>query len=704
MSDAKKPEDLDKGIKEAALALTMGMGSLAPTALNQPLNSDISPSAPQAVQRAAPAALHPDLEHIAFIESSNGKNKNHEMTNVGLSAGQTAGGSTGLMPLTVKEVVAKSPELSKKYSHLIDAPHGQVTAFINNHPEAEAEIANTHWKNLSNKFHNDRPRMAYAWRNGVTAAKRADVSTIFSHPYVQKFIHQTASRKIASLNKTLTIGHDIPGPNSTGGAALAEAFGKVKKKLKSRKITEIYKAIDELEEVESLLKGRDGDADKEGYTFKYTKHEDHPIYGGEAHEVTCHHEHHGQVGHSLFRPNDDGTLEQIMTMVDKDHRRKGIASGMVKKVCGITGCDVERSERQTSLGDKFMTSLDKIEELKERLEKMSRPKIGFPNFQKLNSRPDQQVQTIETGRQKDLYGRKVANASLKDAHNVPHTEMHQTSDGRFEIKSQSSKTVSQQKSRDKYSKQIAGTFDRNTLGLNASTKEGPKSAALAGKLRSKFEEGDDEYNAKLKAHTEKRNNIIKEHNSNVGAWREKAYQLGSKVDEPGGREAYDAHVGSRPDKPKLPRKPSKPRKETSDLSLDQQKSRGRSVDATIHHEAFHHSMAEMENHYGKQVARNVHSGMLKQFHPEALQSVGGFISSKLGYKPKSPKFTEEILAHSRDILTNPAKRAKYKAYAGAKADEHIKQIKIGHQKAYEYAKNLKPEDVGAKKSEQPEVK
>jgi hypothetical protein len=132
---------------------------------------------------------------------------------------------------------------------------------------------------------------------------------------------------------------------------------------------------------------------------------------------------------------------------------------------------------------------------------------------------------------------------------------------------------------------------------------------------------------------------------------------------------------------------------TEDLSPEKMKTRGNAIDSTIHHEGFHHTMAEMEQHYGPAVAKKAHSGILAQFHPDTLRSVGGFIHEKLGYKIKSPKFTEEILAHSRDILTNPTKRAAYKKYAGEKADEHIKQLKVGHEKAYKYAKNLKPEDL-----------
>lgn len=324
------------------------------------------------------------------------------------------------------------------------------------------------------------------------------------------------------------------------------------------------------------------------------------------------------------------------------------------------------------------------------LTKMSRPKIAFPNFKKLSTRPDQEVQLLENARQKSIFGLKVAN-----------TEMRHVQPGKVFRVAGSSKTHTKESGTKAYGERIANAFDRNTLGVNYNSEDGPKSASVAGKLRSKFEGGDEAHQAKLKAHVDTSNAMILAHNAKTQEWRSKAYDLSNKVHEPGGKEAYDAHIGTRPEKLKLPRKPSAPKVDTVDLSPEAQALRGKAVDATIQHEGLHHSMAEMERHYGKAAARTVHEGMLQQFAPNALEAVGAFINKKLGYKTSSPKFTEEILAHSRDILVNPAKRNKFKEAVGAeKFDGIIKDLKIGHQKAYEYAKNLKPSDVGAKESDQ----
>ena len=454
-------------------------------------------------------------------------------------------------------------------------------------------------------------------RKGIASAMHDHAEKHSNQKIVQEPEFQTADAKAlwsARLNKTMMIGHGALGaPTSlVGGAALlSESVGRVRKVLKKKKKAgDIFKAIDEMEEVEQLSKGK----------FKELAIE---------------------------------------------------AEELAKKAEAI-------------------------------LAKMSRPQIGFPQFKKLSTRPDQEVQTIETGRQKDMFGRKVANAHHKDQKNVPYSEARTGSDGKLEIKDMGTKDYSKQPTRDASAKKISGSFDRNTLGMNVSNpKEKPKSAALAGKLRSKFEEGDEEHQAKLANHTEKRAGVVKDYNDKFRAWQKTGMELSNKVHEPGGHEAWTAHRATKPEKPTLPRRPAKKRVATEDLSPEKMKIRGNAIDSTIHHEGFHHTMAEMERHYGKTAAQKAHAGIVSQFHPDALKSVGGFIHEKMGYKPSSPKFTEEILAHSRDILTNPTKRASYKKYAGEKADEHIKNLKAGHEKAYRYARKLRPDDVGSevKKSE-----
>jgi ADP-ribose pyrophosphatase YjhB (NUDIX family)/predicted GNAT family acetyltransferase len=1142
-----KSEDLDKGIKEAATAIALGASALAPTHLS---NAMTAPQKP-AMQAPARIALHPDLEHISFIESSGGKNKNHEKTTVGVNAGHTAGGATGLMPITIQETLKKNPALGKKYAHLVGASHDTVTSEINKNPDMEADIANAHWNRLGNTLGHDKAKMAFAWRNGITAAKRATPEELSGHPYVQKFMKRSAQRKVAGLekgergdwkkegysfehhsgeiggtkkhsiiakdkagksvgeyhfnehsdyvqpsmvktlrshkrkglatqaykmaeqksgkavkpgwsmtneakalwsqesrpfgkneplDKTMSFGHSPSGGALTGGAALVaesidgasrlkEAAGKIKKKLEkaddgfahkgyqfksvahpktpkdakafelthpsgekeivfakdhnemgahidsleAKKITKsakdfvgrvnLAKAIEELDEMEELAKGsrysehedkadgyiekaahhhrqaelhashatlcalhkdlrgqncelalrclkkihgkdaakvlaekldkaglplgkselakaakddvsevasvavrnghkilmgarRDnerwtlpgghlnaGEEKEEGAArelfeesgikadpkdLKYLGSEDVTTFTGKKKRIHSYsYEHQGEiptvendpdkevhqwhwidakdglpshiaenlhspknstlqrlglqdaemaksdvasrlkkaiqrnslekgingdwkddpkyrfkhthfksggnvirayhgrtkVGHFAYSesPDKEGYHFVHNGDVSSEHQGKGLYQEMMRRAgehvvgAGAKGLKSEgyqRSKDATRVWDKVAThampytSNAKVSgehtqrttdyyytpELKksEPLEKMSRPAIGFPNFKKLSTRPDQEVQTVESNRQAEMFGRKAAVAN--DMSTVTRADKYKAIYGRDIPKPTAKDTKSP---RDQAATMITNSFGRNTLGMVVPSNRGPKAAALTGKLRSKFEDGGDEYNTKLKEHTEKRNAIVRDHNEKVAAWRTKAYDLSTKSG-PGAKEAYDAHVATRPAKPKLPRKPSKPKVETKALAPDKQKARGQSIDSTIHHEGLHHSMAEMEKHYGKRAAHNATQGMLSQFHPDAIRHVASFISNRMGYKTSSPKFPEEVLTHSRDILVNPDKRKKFKEHVGTdKADETIKQLKVGHEKAYRYAQTLRPEDVGA---------
>jgi hypothetical protein len=122
------------------------------------------------------------------MESSSGKNKRHKLVRYGLNYGHRAAGDTGLMPITVKEIVSKNPELKHKYGLISKMSPDKVTLFINNNQDAEHEIANAHWYRLTKLFPNNESKRVYAWKNGISGAIRASESDVKSHPYVKKFI------------------------------------------------------------------------------------------------------------------------------------------------------------------------------------------------------------------------------------------------------------------------------------------------------------------------------------------------------------------------------------------------------------------------------------------------------------------------------------------------------------------------------------
>lgn len=202
MSDIKGPNDneLEKGIGKTLVAgaITAGLTTNAAIPNVGNLTSLKEPKA------AARIELHPELERISQIESSGGKNKNHAKTLVGVNAGDTAAGSTGLMPIMARETISKNPELKHKYSHLASLSNDAFTDHLNKNPSDEADISNHHWARLDKKFGSDSARKAYAWRNGITAANVASNEKIAAHPYVQKFMNMKASHGTTSKQKELS--------------------------------------------------------------------------------------------------------------------------------------------------------------------------------------------------------------------------------------------------------------------------------------------------------------------------------------------------------------------------------------------------------------------------------------------------------------------------------------------------------------------
>ncbi len=329
---------------------------------------------------------------------------------------------------------------------------------------------------------------------------------------------------------------------------------------------------------------------------------------------------------------------------------------------------------------------------KSSLQKMSRPRITFPQFKDITNRPDQDVKTLENERQKQLYGRQVANADFKDRKITRPARI-----------AGSSKVVnSKEELVDAYGKRVAGKFGRTVLGLSHNTPQGPKSAALAGKLRSKFEEGDETDKAKMDAHKQKTIEARNKYEADIRAWKEKADSM------PSGSEEYYQHVKNRP-KYKAPRRPSKSLKDTASLSPEKMAERGKAVDATIEHEGFHDTMARIENKYGPVASGQIVRDLIGQHNPETIEAVRGFITDTMNYKEGKGRFNEELITHARDILVNPVKRQRFKQYLQNKLGmgkdsiiaQHIKNLKQGHQKAYERAKNISLADIRPDLAQQP---
>lgn len=144
------------------------------------------------------------LQAIAHVESSGGKNIDHPTVTYGINKGTKAIGLYGIMPITIKETIHRTPHLKNKYGHLMHLDpvkdHDYLHGVILSNPELYYDIAKSHYNYLKRVFNGDEKKMAYAWHHGVTGTMKATISQIDSHPYVQKvmqgkFLLQAKSKK-----------------------------------------------------------------------------------------------------------------------------------------------------------------------------------------------------------------------------------------------------------------------------------------------------------------------------------------------------------------------------------------------------------------------------------------------------------------------------------------------------------------------------
>jgi hypothetical protein len=313
------------------------------------------------------------------------------------------------------------------------------------------------------------------------------------------------------------------------------------------------------------------------------------------------------------------------------------------------------------------------------LEKMSRPRITFPKMG-LDTRPDQNVQLLEEPQQVKLFGRKIADQQIKDFENKKGIKL---------------KPENRTKEMKRLSGAPARRLGRDTLGLNYSLDTRDISGALAGKARSKYEAPDEEYSQKIKDNADKYQEAKTKSFDDYDKWRKEVSNYA-----PGSTEYYN-HIAKRPKMPTAPRKPSKKKVETKDLSPEQIKARGQAVDSTIEHEALHGLLGQVERKYGSHVYGKVVKDLLNQYSPDTLKTLSDWVENR-GYKRNRGSFNQELLTHARDLLVNAEKRKSFKNYLTRTIrdnpndhyDKHIKNLKQGHQKSYEYAQNLTPEAFG----------
>lgn len=187
-----KEDSMSKNALRAATLLAL----LSPSGLST--HQNLSPKDLLSISIPNKVSLFPrEMHNIIRIESSNGKNINHQVVKSGMNKGDRAIGFTGLMPITAKETIEQNKKLSN-YRYLLTMTNNEMTDYLNKHPEIEAKIVSYHWNRIKHIFDNDSDRMLYAWNKGITGAKYATDGQIANDDYVNKANRTTAS--VASID------------------------------------------------------------------------------------------------------------------------------------------------------------------------------------------------------------------------------------------------------------------------------------------------------------------------------------------------------------------------------------------------------------------------------------------------------------------------------------------------------------------------
>ncbi len=133
------------------------------------------------------------LDKTAMTESSGGTNFNHEPITSGSNAGQTAIGTYGLLPETVKEVVNRSKD--NKLSYLNDMDYNTLKAHLESNPDIEKQVARYLAQRVLKNQGGDLNKAYYAWRHGHNLSSETVEDKYQDDPDVQRFSRQLANKE-----------------------------------------------------------------------------------------------------------------------------------------------------------------------------------------------------------------------------------------------------------------------------------------------------------------------------------------------------------------------------------------------------------------------------------------------------------------------------------------------------------------------------
>lgn len=200
----KAQESVEKGelgdkLKTGAIGLAVAASTaLAPTQID--VKSEIKKPTSQVQIHSAKPDQEKEriLASIMDVESSGGKNVEHEAPHPGTMHGQErAYGKYGLMPITIRETIKRNANLMNKYNQAVNLNGSDLHNFMDKNPGLEDKIARAHYDRLSKHFGNDPVKIARAWIGGITGTKKAIKSgeDISKHWHVVKVKRAYDQRK-----------------------------------------------------------------------------------------------------------------------------------------------------------------------------------------------------------------------------------------------------------------------------------------------------------------------------------------------------------------------------------------------------------------------------------------------------------------------------------------------------------------------------
>lgn len=196
--DAWVDEDLNKSIKNKAVALGLALATTLSPSMGTSINSLPALDASKISHGIRPDkdsfGSHPEdqfLWNIMQIESSGGKNVNHPTVKYGISKGDRAIGRWGLLPNTIKDIsnrMRAQGKLTPEIEKLASMDRDSMANHLNSNPHIELKLARFLANHVIKRNKGDLKRSAYAWNTGHNLFP-SDITDdhILNSDYVAKF-------------------------------------------------------------------------------------------------------------------------------------------------------------------------------------------------------------------------------------------------------------------------------------------------------------------------------------------------------------------------------------------------------------------------------------------------------------------------------------------------------------------------------------